>query len=82
MLTRKKSLIFKACFLTKIMNLKSNGERQMVMYKIDEWLKENIHLFLKNYKIYKFEEIDKIRANLYRAAEDIMMRRRKRLNEK
>lgn len=54
----------------------------MVMYRIDEWLKENIHLFLKNYKIYKFEEIDKIRANLLRAAEDIMMRRRKRLNEK
>lgn len=64
------------------MNLKSNGEKQTVLYRIDEWLKSNIHLFLENYGVYTLDELEKIRSDLNREAENIMIRRRKRYNEK
>tara|TARA_B110000285_G_scaffold68461_1_gene78693 strand:+ start:1396 stop:1650 length:255 start_codon:yes stop_codon:yes gene_type:complete len=64
------------------MNLKSNGEKIEVLSRLNEWLNDNIQLFLENGKIYKFEEIDRIQSDLYSRAEEIMVGRRKKINER
>lgn len=75
-------MIFKATFLTKLMNLKSNGEKIEVLSRLNEWLNDNIQYFLEDGEIYKFEEIDRIQSDLYSRAEQIMVERRKKINER
>jgi len=64
------------------MNLKSNGEKIEVLSRLNEWLNDNIQYFLEDGEIYKFEEIDRIQSDLYSRAEQIMVERRKKINER
>jgi len=64
------------------MNLKSNGEKIEVLSRLNEWLNDNIQYFLEDGEIYKFEEIDRIQSYLYSRAEQIMVERRKKINER
>jgi len=53
-----------------------------VLSRLNEWLNDNIQYFLEDGEIYKFEEIDRIQSDLYSRAEQIMVERRKKINER
>lgn len=45
---RKKFLIFKMGFLNKMRNLKNNGKKMQLYTKIDDWIEDNIDMFMKD----------------------------------